>query len=266
MDAPATHVLPVRDLIGDANLLDDPGFQAFSDCQVKCGDKVWYLHKNIVCVRSKFFRVALMGDFEESKTGIIELNEFKAEDLDIVIRFIYTKNVAHIPDPTARSTFTKFLEFHELCLHIWAIGDYLNLGEMCRQVTCRMFNMNHLIRDRSKEVGAVEFLDDKVWVNKLVEVAKLAYIDLPSVDAQATPRYDVGPQVPIRELVVSSPALFKDDYGLFDRLHVVPGFLVDTIKALHDERKKGWPRVLDADGDVLLAPIGSGRHRRVGDV
>jgi len=53
----------------------------FSDCVIKCGDKVWRLHKAFLCSRSRFFRAAFTGVFEEAKTGDLTLRE---QDSDLV--------------------------------------------------------------------------------------------------------------------------------------------------------------------------------------
>lgn len=48
--------------INDSSEIFDSGF--LSDCTVRCGKKVWRLHKIILCSRSKFFKAALTGNFE----------------------------------------------------------------------------------------------------------------------------------------------------------------------------------------------------------
>jgi hypothetical protein len=62
----------------------------FSDVTVKCGDRTWQLHKNILCSRSVWFEKALTGSFEEAKTGVVEIQNFAPEAIDWLVHYIYT--------------------------------------------------------------------------------------------------------------------------------------------------------------------------------
>lgn len=62
----------------------------FSDVTVKCGDRTWSLHKNILCSRSVWFEKALTGSFEEAKTGVVEIRNFEPESVDWMVRYIYS--------------------------------------------------------------------------------------------------------------------------------------------------------------------------------
>ena len=57
---------------------------------LKCGDRTWSLHKNILCSRSVWFEKALTGNFEEAKTGVIEIRTFDPEPVDWMVRYIYS--------------------------------------------------------------------------------------------------------------------------------------------------------------------------------
>lgn len=57
---------------------------------VKCGDRTWNLHKNILCSRSVWFEKALTGSFEEAKTGVVEIHNFEPEPVDWLVRYIYS--------------------------------------------------------------------------------------------------------------------------------------------------------------------------------
>ncbi|CAJ2504189.1 Uu.00g115830.m01.CDS01 [Anthostomella pinea] len=72
---------------GDLDLLES-GF--FSDVVVKCKDREWKLHKIILYRRSEYFKKALTGGYSEARTGIIEIKEQEPEDVDQIIRYLYT--------------------------------------------------------------------------------------------------------------------------------------------------------------------------------
>jgi hypothetical protein len=62
----------------------------FSDVTVKCGDRIWQLHKNILCTRSVWFEKALTGRFQEATTGVVEIQNFVPEAIDWLVRYLYT--------------------------------------------------------------------------------------------------------------------------------------------------------------------------------
>lgn len=57
---------------------------------LKCGDKTWNLHKNILCSRSEWFEKALTGKFQEAQTGLVEIQNFGPEAVGWVVRYIYS--------------------------------------------------------------------------------------------------------------------------------------------------------------------------------
>jgi hypothetical protein len=60
-----------RHALTDATRLLRSGL--FSDVTIKCGDRTWELHKNILCSRSEWFEKALTGKFKEAETGVVEI-------------------------------------------------------------------------------------------------------------------------------------------------------------------------------------------------
>ncbi|KAK3314183.1 BTB/POZ protein [Apodospora peruviana] len=108
----------------DEQLLDSG---LFADVVVKCGERTWKLHKNILCTRSKWFDAALNGNFAEANSREISLSDEHGEDaVDWVIRYVYT-GVCDIP--TLRpGTKTNFVT----CYEVYTVADYFGLPALVR--------------------------------------------------------------------------------------------------------------------------------------
>ncbi|KAE9984456.1 hypothetical protein EG328_008755 [Venturia inaequalis] len=62
----------------------------YSDMSVTCRQKVFKVHKAVVCTRSNFFRNAMKnGTFKESETGNIDLSDDDPLAVEAVLRFVY---------------------------------------------------------------------------------------------------------------------------------------------------------------------------------
>lgn len=66
----------------------------FSDVTVKCGDRTWNLHKNIICSRCDWFKKALTGQFKEASTNVIEINDFEPRLVGWLIEYLYKGGMA----------------------------------------------------------------------------------------------------------------------------------------------------------------------------
>jgi hypothetical protein len=63
----------------------------YSDAQVIAGDRVWKVHRSIVCLRSGYMRDVLFGQFEED-TSIPKILPFDTTEkqADLLLEFIYS--------------------------------------------------------------------------------------------------------------------------------------------------------------------------------
>ncbi|TID23405.1 Leptomycin B resistance protein pmd1 [Venturia nashicola] len=72
---------------GIADLLDSG---EYSDMSITCKQKVFKVHKAIVCTRSSFFRNAMKnGTFTESESGNIDVSDDDPLAVEAVLRFVY---------------------------------------------------------------------------------------------------------------------------------------------------------------------------------
>ncbi|KAG7039662.1 putative btb poz domain-containing protein, partial [Colletotrichum scovillei] len=108
-----------RDL--DAKLLKSG---EFSDCQVKCDGKTWNCHKSILCMRSDYFRSSLGKDWPGGKTGVVEITDFTAEQMDWIISYIYT---GEFNFDSAQKTNTIL----NTAVQLWTLGDYFLVPNLC---------------------------------------------------------------------------------------------------------------------------------------
>ncbi|KAK3626407.1 hypothetical protein LTR56_019270 [Elasticomyces elasticus] len=63
--------------------------EKFTDLEVRLGDRVWNVHKSIVCARSEFFVKACNGEFREGKEGIVELHDDEPDVIDKMFHYMY---------------------------------------------------------------------------------------------------------------------------------------------------------------------------------
>lgn len=75
--------------------LSDPGYidgvpSKFSDLTISCGGVDLLVHKVHMCTASKVMERAVEGRFKEGATGVIVVEEFDADTMKKVIRFVYT--------------------------------------------------------------------------------------------------------------------------------------------------------------------------------
>ncbi|KAK4209099.1 BTB/POZ protein [Rhypophila decipiens] len=169
-----------RFLSSDERLLESG---LFSDVMVKCGDTAWNLHKNILCSRSVWFNKALTGNYEESKTGVINISDFDPAAVGWVIRYIYTGvcDITALRDPTAT---TNFL----ICIQVYTVADYFAMQPLAN------IALDSLSAEFESKLASMQILHeiDPVWLAELVEAIRILYSDmsLPTGDPLAP---DVSP-------------------------------------------------------------------------
>ncbi|KAK0755124.1 hypothetical protein B0T18DRAFT_400715 [Schizothecium vesticola] len=111
-----------------------------SDCQVKCGDRVWDVHKLVLCTRSKFFEKALCGSFMEAKTNVVTLPEHDPKHVEWALRCLYSGKLSHIEE-VIRSVDTAMTAYR-VCLELYQLGDYLDSDIICEAALGAMDESN----------------------------------------------------------------------------------------------------------------------------
>ncbi|KAK5704552.1 hypothetical protein LTR17_021786 [Elasticomyces elasticus] len=88
----APHYEQTRDAANAALLTDLSTLltsEEHTDLKIMLGDRVWNVHKAIVCARSDFFAKACKGDFKEADDGVVEIHDDDPMVIDKVIHYIY---------------------------------------------------------------------------------------------------------------------------------------------------------------------------------
>ncbi|USW52049.1 Putative BTB/POZ domain-containing protein [Septoria linicola] len=78
---PAAALPATSKLFGDAR---------WSNLEIRCGEKTWKVHRNIVCSQCEFFEKATEGSFRESSNGVVVLEEDDPSAIEVLLRFFYT--------------------------------------------------------------------------------------------------------------------------------------------------------------------------------
>ncbi|KAK7718094.1 hypothetical protein SLS63_010577 [Diaporthe eres] len=169
----------------------------FSDLQLSCEGRDFAVHKAILCSQSRVISAECEGNFEESRTNVIKIEEFNAETVHAMLEFLYCGDYSVTPshneskyldprlDVSAQAgengdEVSRMNEFFDsvaavtkqrLSTHLYAnaIGDYYDIQPLCtlaRSKVKREFeehwhldNFTHLLREtcQTRKTGDIEF-------------------------------------------------------------------------------------------------------------
>ncbi|KAK4208484.1 BTB/POZ protein [Rhypophila decipiens] len=115
----------------------------FSDCKVKCGDRVWNLHKFVLCSRSSFFKAAFTGGLQECHTSETTLQEQDPDRVHVMLEYIYSGTFSHTNDveevgSADPEAFTAYVEAIETYTQLYILADYLGLVNGCQEFYNRL--------------------------------------------------------------------------------------------------------------------------------
>jgi hypothetical protein len=169
----------------------------------------YILCKNLLCHVSPFFKVAFQEMYEEGKEQIWNMDGDKAEDLELLIQWLYTdKIVLRQRQPASNSPSDKLLFQQEMisrCLSFLVFCDKLLLPAVCIEAVTQMRNTlaenrqalqplhirtaiklpdGHPVRQLFAEAAVVDYMDaqtrvgGKFWLSKEMEDHKAFAADL----------------------------------------------------------------------------------------
>mmetsp|Transcript_73715 Transcript_73715/g.146125 ORF Transcript_73715/g.146125 Transcript_73715/m.146125 type:complete len:343 (+) Transcript_73715:80-1108(+) len=62
----------------------------FTDAEIVCQGRAWKVHRCVLCVSSPVLAAAFGGQMQEAKSSRMDINEATADDVEAMLRFIYT--------------------------------------------------------------------------------------------------------------------------------------------------------------------------------
>ncbi|KAK4221137.1 BTB/POZ protein [Podospora fimiseda] len=151
----------------------------FSDVTIKCGDREWKLHKNILCTRSTWFERALNGTYVEATTGIVNIQDFDPEAVNWVLRYLYSGkcDIRQLkPESEAETTFVT-------CYEVYKVADFFLIEGLVK------IAMDTLDAEFSAKLPALQLAYDTVtnWLPEFFDAVRLVYADCYPGDTKMSP-------------------------------------------------------------------------------
>ena len=192
----------------------------FSDLVIKCGDRAWNVHTQIICPRSDFFCKAVTSGFKETESRVVELKEEDPALVDRMIRYFYYLDY----EESTPSDHVQYLTKFHCCIFMYALGDRLGIdGLKCLSRT---------------KLRLALHAQSRSWTGWDGEYGTL--IAAISAIYNSTPDNDRG----LRDVVINLTMCRQYFYITFTQskefesaVEVVPRFLLDLVRrtsAYHD--------------------------------
>ncbi|KAI1283358.1 BTB/POZ protein [Xylaria sp. FL0933] len=150
----------------------------FSDVTVKCGDKSWNLHRNILSARCEYFREALeVETSKKSPKPSMVIEDVDPVHVNWIIYFIYTEKASNDLLALLENDDTMMQTMVEL----FTIAEFFLLDELC---TCareilkmKLLNSTHKTR-RSPYNYSIEVyheMKDETFITRFADTVRAAY-------------------------------------------------------------------------------------------
>ncbi|KAK5659555.1 hypothetical protein OQA88_757 [Cercophora sp. LCS_1] len=233
----------------------------FSDCRVICGDRQWNVHRFLLCARSKYFEKAFGALFQahlraplprldngEGKTCEVDLSSQDPEDLELVLRYIYSSGLSYIEAtvPGSLSGTASMdrsegkMKAYNVYVPIYALADYLCVDGLCGEIVARLRRENQKLA-RWLQRTAVKDPEGNVTLGESFAVdfakcARMAY-DVPLNDTNDIRN---GIRSVFRQLL--EYARYRPLNDTLDELaSEAPGLLADAMRQAQVQEGFGHP-------------------------
>jgi len=200
----------------------------YSDLTIKCGESVFKVHRNIICLRSKPLAAAVDGNFKEGVTKVIELEEEEPPIVERMVQFMYNRDYSDVDGSDATNgrllTNTKIYiiadKFHISGLKLAAKEKYQEAGiaewnhpsfsESLKLMYENTLPTDRLLKEVAIEVAAKhvkELLDREEFASLCKESGEIAFDVL---QASFKPNYS---STKSKKKGKGSSSSYNDDYN-----------------------------------------------------
>jgi hypothetical protein len=116
----------------------------------------FYVHRNVICESSSFFKAALNGTFKESAEGKVILPEDDPDTFERFLQWIYTK--AYNVPPLAYSSSEKICKQSWHYVRLYVFAEKTHVESLKDHTICQLFTLHQPSRTtQSVEYECVEF-------------------------------------------------------------------------------------------------------------
>ncbi|KAK8098937.1 uncharacterized protein PG998_012178 [Apiospora kogelbergensis] len=200
-----------------------------SDAEVFVGDKIWKVHKCILCSRSAYFKKAFTGSFQEAQTGRIFIREHSTEDMDLILTYLYT----------CQLDFSKFGLVR--LLEIYKIADYFVINHL---QTAVVNNINMILQHQARSIwNPKEYIhgvlnsSSEHWsdeqLNQFFSAARTVY------DANTDTKFHRELRKSIMIFLKMTFVVLGKDIRFIKALKGVPELAVDLVALTMDTKNQG---------------------------
>ncbi|KAJ4387405.1 hypothetical protein N0V93_007997 [Gnomoniopsis smithogilvyi] len=212
--------------------------------------KKFTLHTNILAEKCDYFRAALLGNFREADTNLLNLPDVSDNTFGYFLKWIYSGNLKPENDPDRCSMHNESTLTLPGLYDLWFFADYLRAPALQNDVVTNVVEKFNIFKMWSTDKRLKHILTSiqMLWKSKgrtdRGETAK-PLCDL-LLDLVANPRY--MPKVKSEKLLKSVPASFLREYALAT---VSRNFAVQTATICLDEELEPSDD-LSLDDDAIL--------------
>lgn len=149
------------------HLFDD---KVYSDVQVKCGDKIWNAHKNILSVRSKTLGDIVQSITKEGQSSFIEIKNLETKIVEAFLKYLYTGKLAKMATEDIKKLYAAADKYAVSSLKVKCAA--LLIHDIKPETACEILALSNQFRDMDLKENVIDYivekkipLDNDVWEN-----------------------------------------------------------------------------------------------------
>lgn len=149
-------------------LFDD---KLYSDVQVKCRDKIWSAHKNILSSRSKTLIDMIQNYSEEGQSGrFIEIQDLETDIAEVFLKYLYTGTLKKLTIEDVKKLYAAADTYAVSGLKLKCAALLVN--NMKPENACEILELSNQLNDMDLKENVIDYivqkkipLENDVWDN-----------------------------------------------------------------------------------------------------